>query len=310
MIEILFAKGVSVSAILNAISSVWSEIIFAFGNIGFFDVVDILVVAYVIYKCIDLFKETRSGQLIKGIVILLLVYLIANWCDMVTVKWILIKVFEYAIVALAVIFQPEIRRALEKMGRSNLGRLGKGQSFQDERSIISGSIDAVCKAATVMHENKTGALMVFEKDTLLGDIIDTGTVIDAEPSAQLIDNIFYPKSPLHDGAAVLRAGRIIAAGCILPLSPNENLAQQYGTRHRAALGMSENSDAVVVVVSEETGGISVAVNGKIASDLTPITLREQLNKLLLTDQSGQQKHGFLRFGNAKKELEKGAGKDE
>ena len=271
------------SGIFNAISNAFSEIVFAVGNIRFFDIVDILVVAYVVYKCIELFRETQSGQLFKGILVLVVLYVFAKWFDMVSINWILVKVFEYGIIALAVIFQPEIRRALEKVGRSNWGKLGRSQSFADSQSEINVAIDAVCKACGTLQEQKTGALIVFEKSSLLGEIIDTGTVIDAKISPQLLCNIFYTKSPLHDGAVVLREGRIAAAGCILPLSSNENIASQLGTRHRAAMGMSENSDAVVVVVSEETGTISFSDTGILKRNLTPITLREALKERLLPE---------------------------
>lgn len=271
------------SGIFNAISNAFSEIVFAVGNIRFFDIVDILVVAYVVYKCIELFRETQSGQLFKGILVLAALYVFAKWFDMVSINWILVKVFEYGIIALAVVFQPEIRRALEKVGRSNWGKLGRSQSFADSQSEINVAIDAVCKACGTLQEQKTGALIVFEKSSLLGEIIDTGTVIDAKISPQLICNIFYTKSPLHDGAVVLREGRIAAAGCILPLSSNENIASQLGTRHRAAMGMSENSDAVVVVISEETGTISFADTGVLKRNLTPITLREVLKERLLPE---------------------------
>lgn len=271
------------SGIFDAISNAWSEIAFAVGNIRFFDIVDILVVAYVVYKCIELFRETRSGQLFKGIIVLLVLYVFAKWFDMVSVNWILVKVFEYGIIALAVIFQPEIRRALEKVGRSNWGKLGRNQSFADSNSDTLIAIDAVCKACGNLQEQKTGALIVFEKSSLLGEIIDTGTVLDAKASSQLLCNIFFTKSPLHDGAVIIREGRVAAAGCILPLSSNENIASQLGTRHRAAMGMSENSDAVVVVVSEETGTISFADTGVLKRNLTPITLREILKQKILPE---------------------------
>lgn len=307
-------KGVEVSGFFEAISSAFSDIVFAISNIRFFDIVDILVVAYVVYKCIELFRETRSGQLFKGIIMLLVLYGFAKWFDMVSVHWILVKVFEYGIIALAVIFQPEIRRALEKVGRSNWGKLGRGQSFEDSNSETLVAIDAVCKACGTLQEQKTGALIVFEKSSLLGDIIDTGTVIDAKTSQQLLCNIFYTKSPLHDGAVILREGRIAAAGCILPLSSNENIASQLGTRHRAAMGMSENSDAVVVVVSEETGTISFADTGVLKRNLTPITLREVLKQKLLPDNENDTGKTVMDVFNKLKDkvmtkFKKGAGTD-
>ncbi len=258
-------------------------IIAAFANIGFFDILDILIISYVIYKAIQLFRETRAKQLVKGILILFVVWVLAQWLNLVTVKWLLVKVMDYAIIAVAIIFQPELRHALEHVGRSKFSFLGIRQNNNiGERDNILQSIDAVCKAVHDLQESRTGALLVFERSTRLGDIIHTGTVIDADASHPLICNIFFPKSPLHDGAMILREGKVHAAGCILPLAANNNIInRELGTRHRAAIGMSENSDALVVVVSEETGTISVAAGGVLKRDYTPETLRERLQASMI-----------------------------
>lgn len=260
-----------------------NEITAVIKNIRLFDVLDILIIAFVIYKGIELIRETRAQQLLKGIVVLFVVWLFAQWLDMKSLKWLMVKVVDSAILAIAIIFQPELRRALEHVGRSNFGSLALGQSAEELREVWLRCIDSICRACQTMQEQKVGALIVIERTTLLGEIIDTGTVVDASASAALISNIFFPKSPLHDGAMIIRAGKVYAAGCILPLSSHTELGRGLGTRHRAAIGMSENSDAVVVVVSEETGIISVAENGRLTRDYNTITLRERLKDSLIQD---------------------------
>ncbi len=271
------------NSFFNTMGNMLEQVLFALKNIRLFDIIDILVVAFVIYKCVELFKKSRAGQLMKGIFVLMVVFLLAQWLDLVSLKWLLNKLIDSAIVVVAIIFQPELRRALERVGRGQFG--GKGKTFGDDREIMLRCIDSVCKSCAFMQEQKIGALIVFERSTLLGEIADTGTTIDAEASAQLFSNIFFPKSPLHDGALILREGRVLSAGCILPLTSNDNLHSSLGTRHRAAVGMSENSDAAIVVVSEETGIVSIAVNGEITRNYNMITLREELNKLMFIDDS-------------------------
>ena len=244
----------------SSLANVFEQVFFALKNIRLFDVLDILVVAFIIYKCVDFFKKSRAGQLMKGVFMLLLIFLVAQWLDLVSLKWLLNKLIDSAIVVAAIIFQPELRRVLERVGR---GQLGGNRTITDESEVLSRAIDAVCKSCAAMQEQKIGALIVFERSTLLSEIADTGTLMDAEASTQLISNIFFPKSPLHDGALLLREGRLLSAGCILPLTSNENIHSSLGTRHRAAIGLSENTDAAVVVVSEETGIISVAVTQKL-----------------------------------------------
>lgn len=266
----------------DSMANVFAQIFLALKNVRLFDIVDILVVAFIVYKCVDLFQKSRAGQLIKGIFILLAVFVLAQWLDLVSIRWLLNKFIDSVIIVMAIIFQPELRRALEKMGRGNIARRGRGFSY--EQKVMMSCIDAVCKACATMQEQKIGALIVFERSTILGDIADTGTDIDAIASSSLIANIFYPKSPLHDGAMLIREGRVLTAGCILPLTASDRLNASLGTRHRAAIGMSENSDAAVVVVSEETGTISVAVNGEITRNYNSITLREELQKLMFVDE--------------------------
>ena len=226
-------------------------------------------------------RETRAGQLVKGLAILLFVYIFANWFELSVLQWLLSVVVDSAIIALAIIFQPELRRILERVGQA---KLSYNQMMDDETQRIYNCIDDVCKAARTMQENKVGALIVFERSTQLGEIINTGTVIDAETSVSMINNIFFPKSPLHDGAMIIRNGRIQAAGCILPLTQSQSFSSALGTRHRAAIGMTENSDSVVLVVSEETGNISIVCNGQIIRNYNSVTAAADLrNKLIDSD---------------------------
>lgn len=296
------------SGLINTMYSVWNQILYAVSNMRIpFDIIDILVIAFVIYKAIGFLRESRAGQLVKGIVILLAVYLIAGWWELLTLEWALSKVVDSAIIAAAVIFQPELRRILEKVGHTNFT---PGQSADGENSEAVNCIDHVSRAAGTMQEQKIGALIVFERKTQLGEIINTGTVVDAASSVSMINNIFFPKSPLHDGAMIIRDGRIYAAGCILPLTQRDDISSQLGTRHRAAIGMTENSDAVVLVVSEETGIISIVSNGQIKRNYNAISAAAELRSLLLTEEK-KEKETFLSAVFKKiKPAKKNEGKDE
>ncbi len=272
----------------------FKQLLLAFADFRIRDAIDILIVAFVIYKVIGFFKETRAKVLIKGLLLILGIWFVAQWFDLISIKWILMKFFDYAIIAVAIIFQPELRHALERVGHSKLGNLGVVQNTADSKAVQK-SIDEVCKACASMQEQKIGALIVFERSTPLGEVTATGTAVDATVSQELVGNIFYPKSPLHDGGMVIRDCRVAAAGCILPLTSNNELSKALGTRHRAAVGMSESSDAVIVVVSEETGVISVCVNGIIIRDYNQITLRERLYKELITVEDESKKNIFTRL---------------
>lgn len=276
--------------IFNAIYATWNQIIYAISNIRVFDILDILIIAYIIYKSIGFLRETRAGQLVKGLAILFFMYIIATWWNLATLQWILSKVMDSAIIAAAVIFQPELRRILENVGRT---RFSHDRLFDDADDALSESIDKIGKAAGFMSEKKIGALIVFERTTQLGEIINTGTLIDATASVSIVNNVFFPKSPLHDGAMIVRNGRIWAAGCILPLTQNGDINSQLGTRHRAAIGMSENSDAVVLVVSEETGIISIAVGGKITRNYNSVTAIAELRRLLLSDENNKKSNTLI-----------------
>lgn len=267
--------------VLDALRSFWGMMVYIITEMGINDILDIIVITFIFYKCIGFFRQSRGGQLIKGIIFLLIVALVARWLDMIMVNWLMVKVLDSALIAAVIIFQPEIRRALEHMGTSRLGSFGRASGADLDYERKEKLIESVSRAAGNMQEQKCGALMVFERTTQLGEIISTGTKVDAYCTSALICNVFYPKSPLHDGAMIIRDNRIHAAGCILPLTQSSELNKSLGTRHRAAVGMSENSDAVVVVVSEETGTISIAVNGELRRGFDAITLRTELSSLLL-----------------------------
>ena len=232
--------------ILSTISTAWNQFVYTISSVRVFDIIDILVIAFIIYKAIAFLRETRAGQLVKGIVLLLVLYAFAVAFNLAVLKWLLSAIFGSAIVAVAIIFQPELRRMLERVGQTKIGNLQS--SANDEENLIS-SIEKICAAAGQMQKTKTGALIVFERETQLGEIINSGTIVDAAVSESLVNNIFYPKSPLHDGAVIVRGGRLFAASCILPLTQSTAFSSQLGTRHRAAICMTVNSDAVVLIVS-------------------------------------------------------------
>ena len=256
-----------------------------FRTISFIDILDILIVAYIIYRVMKLLKDTSAERLIKGIIILVGIMLLASMLHLTMISWLLQQALNVGLFAIVVVFQPELRRLLEQIGKGNFSRLIVPTDAPDE---VESMITATVSACADMSRTKTGALIVFERRERLGEIISTGTMVDAAPSAELIKNIFFKNSPLHDGAMIVRAGRVCAAGCVLPLSGNQSLSRDLGTRHRAAVGMSESADSVLVVVSEETGAISVAIGGMLKRHLSPDMLRKLLENELL-DSEKQEK---------------------
>ena len=256
-----------------------------FRTISFIDIIDILIVAYIIYRIMKLLKDTSAERLIKGIIILVGIMLLASMLHLTMISWLLQQALNVGLFAIVVVFQPELRRLLEQIGKGNFSRLIVPADTPDE---VESMITATVSACADMSRTKTGALIVFERRERLGEIISTGTMVDAAPSAELIKNIFFKNSPLHDGAMIVRAGRVCAAGCVLPLSGNQSLSRDLGTRHRAAVGMSESADSVLVVVSEETGSISVAIGGMLKRHLSPDMLRKLLENELL-DSEKQEK---------------------
>lgn len=273
-------------------------------TIQFRDVVDILAIALIIFGLFRLVRETRAVQLLKGVLLLFAIYFLSSLFGLVMLSSLLRAFFEASVVIIAIIFQPEIRKALEQMGRNNtwkkyiaiFSRVGKDDEWEQR---VRKSIEDAADTSVLFSRSKTGALMVFERETMLSDIAVTGTVIDASTSVALFGNIFFNKAPLHDGASIIRDGKLYAAGCILPLTGNKEVDINLGTRHRAALGISEQSDAVVLVVSEETGVISLAVNGELTRDYTRDSLVRKLNELLLNELPEDDKPRLLR-GRKKK----------
>ncbi len=240
------------------------------------DVIDVTVVAFIIYNVMKFIRQTRAVQLLKGIGILLVVMYVSDWLQLNVINFILINTMQVGVTALLIVFQPELRRGLEHMGRSKLGGIF---TFEEPRKL-SDLIDEVCIAVSSCAKTKTGALIVFEKQTRLNDLLTGGTLINADISSEVLENIFVPNTPLHDGAVIIRNERIYMAAAVLPLSSNKNLSKEFGTRHRAALGVSEASDCVALVVSEETGKISVMINGNMIRNLSVASLSKLLNKVL------------------------------
>ena len=253
-------------------------------TIGVLDIIDIVVVAYFLYRVYLMLKNTRAATLVKGLLVLVGFMIICRTLNLHVISWLLEKSMTVIMVALPVVFQPELRRALEQIGRGKLFRKG---SELDEQELDA-MLDDVASATKAMSASKVGALMVFERATGLVERIETGVPIDGVVSSGLIQNIFVKDTPLHDGAVIIRGNRIVAASCLLPLTENRNLSQELGTRHRAAIGMSEQSDAMVLVVSEETGAISIARNGELMRYLTVDDVKDILHNAIIQPHSSSK----------------------
>ena len=256
---------------------------------GWRDIIDILLVAYVIYKAMSLVRETRAVQLLKGIAILIIATQVSEWQRLNAINYLLKYVMQFGVLAMIIVFQPELRRALEKVGRSNIGTF---LSFDSKEYDIDSTVNEICTAAKEMSESKTGALIVIERNTMLGEIINTGTTVNANVSAQLLGNLFFKNSPLHDGAVIIRRDKIVAASCYLPLTDDNTLNKELGTRHRAGIGISETADCAAIIVSEETGKISLALGGNLTRNLTAESLGTWLKKLLTSPEKTDK--SFLR----------------
>ena len=263
-------------------------------SLELWDVLDILVIAYLVYRLLLLVRRTNSSRLLKGV----LVVLVALWLSsgrLRALNFVLTHIVEWGVVALLVLFQPEIRRVLEQVGSSRLPFLQLFSKPQVDRQTIEQAINQTVSACGDMSKSRTGALIVFERHIQLDEMLRSGTKLDAEVSSELLKNIFFVKAPMHDGAVIVREGRVLGAGCMLPLSRNVNLSRDLGMRHRAGIGMSENSDAVVVLVSEETGSISVAVGGMLKRHLMTETLEQLLrNELLPKPEEAEEETGKKR----------------
>lgn len=269
------------SNLSDTLTDFFQQIRGLYGTFEIIDLVDILFVAIAIYFIIRIIRETRAMQLVAGLVLLAVVYGVVSFMDMSASSFILKNVFSNALLIIVILFGPEIRNILEQVGKGatrNSLRTIIHSGVALEVTEINHAIDATCKACMDMADNKVGALIAFENEMMLGDIVSTGTEINAKTTKEIIENIFFPKSPLHDGAMIIRDGKICAAGCILPLSTNSDLSSALGTRHRAAIGLSEQTDAIVFVVSEESGQISVAQGGNLTRNISNGDMRDILIK--------------------------------
>ena len=267
--------------ILDFFNYIWNSIRVILSPDSFiFSIIDILIVTYVVYKVIQFMRQTRAEQLIKGIIVFVFIFIVAQILQLNAVKWIISMVSVNLLVVIVILFQPELRSILEKIGRSGLSSFSFSKVDEDQ-ILINNTIDEVCDAVEFMHKKKTGALIIIERKTMLTEYVDSGTLMDSTISASLINNVFFKNSPLHDGAMIIRNNRIYAASCIMPLSQKVDIDTHLGTRHRAAIGVSEICDAVVIVVSEESGNISMALNGKLKRNYTKETLKIELNDLLV-----------------------------
>ncbi len=258
------------------------------------DYIDIIIIAYVIYRLFVWIRGTRAVQLIKGIIVLIAAMLIAEYFRLYTIRWILANLQTMLLVALPVVFQPELRRALEQIGRGRFFSQSLSSLPEEDMSKV---IQEIIKAVKVLARNKIGALIVIERETGLNDYVESGIRINGILSSEFLINIFIPNTPLHDGAVIVRGDRVLAAGCFLPLTDSQDLSTELGTRHRAAIGITENSDAVVVVVSEESGILSLANDGKLTRYLDETTLKEMLVELCMSGETS----GNYRFWQRRKQ---------
>lgn len=256
-------------------------------TMGISDFLDIIIVAYLIYKAIGFVRRTNSNNLAKGLVVFLLALWGSDIFSLTMINFLLRKTAELGLIALLILFQPELRRLLERMGSGFAS--GRSSSGTVMGSAISQTVQACCD----MSDSKTGALIIFERGVALNSIISTGTVINADTTAELLKNMFFNKAPLHDGAVIIRDGRIAAAGCVLPLTQRTNLSKDLGMRHRAGIGLSEESDAVIIVVSEETGAISAAMDGMLKRHLSGEALDKLLRGELIREEDSTEKHSFM-----------------
>lgn len=249
-----------------------------FSGVGIADIIDILIVAFVFYQLLKLIKQTRAEQLLKGVILLVVATGLTGLLNLHTINWILKGAVSLGAVAIIVVFQPELRRALEYLGRSKIVKAPLSQMDKEKGKKITAHI---VKAVEAFSKDRVGALIVFERETNLTDIVESGTVIDAEISEQILGNIFYEGAPLHDGAVIIKDGRVCAAGCVLPLTRSNEISKELGTRHRAGIGVTEHSDALVLIVSEETGIISMASEGHLSRFLDIKTVEKTLLNMYL-----------------------------
>ena len=268
-------------------------------TIQFKDIIDLLALTYIIYLLLKLVRETRAAQLIKGILLLVAAYFISNFLDLTVMEYILGNALDVGLLAMLILFQPEIRRALEQFGQTQFGikMIGIGSPSGDAKSRWNTAIEAICDSCVELSASCTGALIVIEQEESLAEYTRTGIDIDAVVSSQLLINIFEHNTPLHDGAVVVRGDRVVSATCILPVTDQTTLNKSMGTRHRAGVGISEVTDSVTVIVSEQTGTISVAADGKIQRNYDGEKLKARLMELV--DTGGEEKKQKLRIKKGK-----------
>ena len=273
--------------IINLPAVIWRYLL----TIQLTDVLDIAIMAFVLYKLLKLVQSTKSGSLLKGLCVFMIALFLSYVLQLHSIYYLMSRMVDMGILALIILFQPEIRRILEQMGSR---RIIAFFTHTETGNTLEQTIGQTVLACTEMSHSRTGALIVFEREILLDDMVRSGTVLDAAVSSELLKNIFFVKAPMHDGAVIVRNGRVLGAGCMLPLSKNVNLSRDLGMRHRAGIGMSENSDAVVVIVSEETGSISVAIGGMLKRHLKPETLENLLRNELLPpgEDEGEERPKF------------------
>ena len=269
---------------MNFVEDFFNQIYGVLRTFTIFDAIDIILLAYITYVVINFVKETRAGQLVKGVLLLVVFYFLAVQFNLKAMSFLFQNIFQIGIISLIVLFQPEIRRALERAGRTKVADLNVFGTDDAERMAETWEhgIEQICEAVRSLSKTKTGALIVIERKTRLGEQVDTGVLLHATISTELLLNIFFVNTPLHDGAVIVRDGRILAAACFLPKPQNEELiATNFGSRHRAALGISEVSDAITIVVSEETGTVSTTEDGQMIRNFTPESLAEHLRAKLI-----------------------------
>ena len=260
-----------------------------------FDLLDIIIVSFLVYYLIVFIRDTRTQQLMKGILFIAIAYVLASWLKLNTLRYIIEFIINNGVLAMIIIFQPELRSFLEHMGRSKLSSVSNLFASEETHETQLNTINGVVEAFRTLKKQKMGALVIFEREDNLNDIAGTGTRVDALPMAGVIANIFFNKAPLHDGAMIIRNGRVHSAGCILPLTKNNNISADLGTRHRAAIGMSENSDAVVLVLSEETGHLSIAIGGQLRRFESVTEFTSELMQILLPENDEKSEKKSQRF---------------
>ena len=273
----------------------WTYFVNQIKTIGILDVIDIILVAFLLYGVYAFIRDRRAGKLAVGVGLIIIVTLLSKLIGFSALSFIMENLFQIGLLALVVVFQPEFRSALEKVGGEPLRSLRNIGDIKETQNTASPYIKEICHTAEELSKSRTGALIVIERSTKLGDIIKTGVIVNADVSSFVLRNIFYEGAPLHDGAVVIRNWRVYAAGCFLPLSKNENIIKDLGTRHRAGIGISEESDAVVIIVSEEKGTISVAVGGQLKRGYTYNSLKRDLEKELAPDNEETSKGGVTRI---------------